>query len=347
MSDIAANLAEIRQRISHSCLRVGRELSTVELIAVSKTFPADAVREAAGAGQLHFGESKLQEAEPKIELLPGALHWHFIGRVQRNKVRRILPLFEVIHAIDSLRLASYTNDVAAELGLFPKVFLQVNIGGEESKGGFEPEILREEIEALLSLRRMEILGLMCIPPAAPDAESARPWFAALRELRDDLVTDFRHSSAISEHGDERGFRGGHRGRRDSRPRRVLDFRKTRLSGGRRAWLSTDSAMPLILENAALIGDELALSFADGFEAYLPLPMLRRACPCAVCQGEPDALGRVVRPKVEHGPKCVRTVQIRTGRRIRDPAFLGGRAFLRHLCLRLSAETRRTAASVIV
>lgn len=187
MSDIAANLAEIRERICNACLRVGREPATVELIAVSKTFPADDVREAAAAGQLHFGESKLQEAEPKIELLPGSLHWHFIGRVQRNKVRRILSLFEVIHAIDSLRLATYTNDVAAELGLFPKVFLQVNIGGEESKGGFEPEILREEIEALLSLGRMEILGLMCIPPAAPDAESARPWFAALRELRDDLV----------------------------------------------------------------------------------------------------------------------------------------------------------------
>ena len=187
MSDIAANLAEIRERISNACLRAGREPASVELIAVSKTFPADAVREAAGSGQLHFGESKLQEAEPKIELLPGSLHWHFIGRVQRNKVRRILPLFEVIHAIDSLRLAAYMNDMAAEPGLFPKVFLQVNIGKEESKGGFEPEILRDEIEALLSLGRMEILGLMCIPPAAPDAESARPWFAALRELRDDLV----------------------------------------------------------------------------------------------------------------------------------------------------------------
>jgi pyridoxal phosphate enzyme (YggS family) len=187
MSDIAVNLAEIRERISIACLRAGRGPASVELIAVSKTFPSDAVREAAGAGQLHFGESKLQEAEPKIELLPGSLHWHFIGRVQRNKVRRILPLFEVIHAIDSLRLASYTNDVAAELGLFPKVFLQVNIGGEESKGGFEPEVLRTEIEELLSMERMEILGLMCIPPAAPDAESARPWFSALRELRDDLV----------------------------------------------------------------------------------------------------------------------------------------------------------------
>ena len=83
----------------------------------------------------------MQEAEPKIAALPGSLHWHFIGRVQRNKVRKLLGLFEVIHAIDSLRLAPYTNEIARELGLFPKVFLQVNIGKEVSKGGFEPHEL--------------------------------------------------------------------------------------------------------------------------------------------------------------------------------------------------------------
>jgi len=162
----------------------------VELVAVSKTFSADCVRDALAVGQSHFGESKLQEAEPKIALLPGSLHWHFIGRVQRNKVRRILPIFEVIHAIDSLRLAAFVNEVAAELGLFPKVFLQVNVGGEASKGGFEPEVIKTELEGLLKLDRLEILGLMCIPPAGPDAESARQWFVGLRELRDDLVRVF-------------------------------------------------------------------------------------------------------------------------------------------------------------
>lgn len=186
MSEIAENLAGIRSRIHESCRRAGRDVSSVELIAVSKTFPADAVREALEAGQLCFGESRLQEAEPKIELLPGSLHWHFIGGVQRNKVRRILQRFEVIHAVDSLRLASYTNEIAKELGLFPKVFLQVNIGGEASKGGFEPAVLESEMAGLLELDRLEILGLMCIPPAGPDAESARPWFAMLRDLRDRL-----------------------------------------------------------------------------------------------------------------------------------------------------------------
>ena len=186
MSDIAANLAGITQRIHAACHKVGRDPASVELIAVSKTFPAEDVRTAMDAGQQVFGESRLQEAEAKIDLLPASLHWHFIGRVQRNKVRKILPRFEVIHAIDSLRLALYTDEIAKELGLFPKVFLQVNIGGEESKGGFETDAIRAEIEALLALERLEVMGLMCIPPAGKTPEDSRPWFAALRGLRDEL-----------------------------------------------------------------------------------------------------------------------------------------------------------------
>lgn len=186
MSGVAENLGEIRDRVSAACARAGRSPSGVELIAVSKTFPAEAVREAAEAGQRVFGESRLQEAEPKMDLLPGHLCWHFIGGVQRNKVRKILSRFDVVHAIDSLRLASYADGIAAELGLFPKVFIQVNVGGEASKGGFEPDEVRAEMGALLALERLEILGLMTIPPPGPDAEAARPWFASLRGLRDEL-----------------------------------------------------------------------------------------------------------------------------------------------------------------
>ena len=189
MPPVADNLALVESRIAAACLRAGRSRESVELIAVSKTFPAEAVREVAEQGQCLFGESRLQEAEPKIAVLPASLRWHFIGGVQRNKVRRILPLFETIHAIDSLRLATYTDQVAAELGLFPKVFLQVNVAGEATKGGFEPDELRGQLEALMALGRLEIQGLMTIPPAGPDAESARPWFVALRELRDQLAAD--------------------------------------------------------------------------------------------------------------------------------------------------------------
>jgi pyridoxal phosphate enzyme (YggS family) len=190
MSEVAENLSVIAGKISAACLRAGRDVKSVQLIAVSKTFPVGSVREAFEAGQLQFGESKVQEAEPKVAALPGSLHWHFIGRVQRNKVRKMLQNFEVIHAIDSLRLASYTDEIAGELGLFPKVFLQVNVGREASKGGFEPDVLRAEMESLLKLGRLEIIGLMCIPPAGPDAESARPWFASLRETRDALELEF-------------------------------------------------------------------------------------------------------------------------------------------------------------
>jgi pyridoxal phosphate enzyme (YggS family) len=193
-SDIAANLARVNNRIVDACRRAGRDPSEVELIAVSKTFPADAVRDAAEAGQTLFGESRLQEAEPKIELLPGSLRWHFIGRVQRNKVRRMLHLFETVHAVDSLRLASYMDGVAAELGLFPKVFLQVNIGGEQTKGGFESDAIMREAAEILALPRLEVMGLMCIPPPGRVAEDSRPWFVALRELRDEL--EKKHSTPL-------------------------------------------------------------------------------------------------------------------------------------------------------
>ena len=190
MSEVGDNLLAVAGKIAAACVRAGRDVSSVELIAVSKTIAAASVREAFEAGQYHFGESKVQEAESKIEALPSALHWHFIGRVQRNKVRKLLQIFDVIHAVDSFRLASFANEVARELGLYPKIFLQVNIGQEASKGGYPPEALRAEMESLLTLERLEIIGLMCIPPVGPDAESARPWFASLRKLRDAMEIEF-------------------------------------------------------------------------------------------------------------------------------------------------------------
>lgn len=186
MDSISENLGAIHARMKAACERAGRCVSEVELVAVSKTFPADSVREAFEAGERVFGESRLQEALPKMELLPNCIHWHFIGGLQRNKVRKVLAGFEFIHAVDSLKLARYINDVAAEMSLFPKVFLQVNVGGEKTKGGFEMDECRMVFEELLALDRLEIFGLMCIPPATDDEEAARPWFMALRSLRDEL-----------------------------------------------------------------------------------------------------------------------------------------------------------------
>jgi pyridoxal phosphate enzyme (YggS family) len=190
MSGISDNLAHIRLRIEASCLASGRPVDSVELIAVSKTFSQDRVQEAFMAGQLLFGENKIQEAEGKILDSPSSLEWHFIGSLQRNKVRRVLKAFDVIHSIDSFRLAAHVDEVARDLGIQAKVFLQVNIGEEESKGGFHIRTIRDEMTMLLQLERLEILGLMCIPPACGKSEQARPWFVSLRTLRDELEAEF-------------------------------------------------------------------------------------------------------------------------------------------------------------
>jgi pyridoxal phosphate enzyme (YggS family) len=186
MADIARNLVTIRQRIDAACHHAGRNPAEVNLVAVSKTFPPEVVREAYDAGQRVFGENYLQEALQKIEALPADIHWHYIGRVQRNKLRKILTAFEVVHGIDSLALAQAADRIGAELDLRPRIFLQVNLGGELSKGGYEPEQLMIEFPALLEFSRIDIRGLMAIPPPAESAAHAREMFAILRDLRDRL-----------------------------------------------------------------------------------------------------------------------------------------------------------------
>ena len=190
MSVIQGQLTEIRQRLHLACERAGRDSSSVRLVAVSKTFPAGDILEAVSAGQRCFGESKLQEAEPKIAELPTGLDWHFIGRVQRNKVRKILPLFRCIHAVDSLKLAVYMDGIAGELGLSPEVFLQVDQAGEETKGGFSANEITEAMPTLAGLSNLRVVGLMSIPPAAANPEDSRLWFRGLKELRDDLRGKF-------------------------------------------------------------------------------------------------------------------------------------------------------------
>lgn len=184
MTGVAERLAGLRDRIAAACAAAGRRPGEVELLAVSKTFPTEAVQEAYNAGHRHFGESRQQEAAPKIEALPGDIHWHFIGGLQRNKARKILGEFDVIHSVDSLRLAEYLDRVSGEEGKRPEIYLEVNVAGEESKGGFSPDELLESSGILAALRNVEIIGLMSIPP--DDAERARHWFGATRELRDRL-----------------------------------------------------------------------------------------------------------------------------------------------------------------
>lgn len=187
MGSVAERLESVRARVAAACARAGRDPSGVELLAVSKTVAAEVVGEAVAAGQRLFGESRAQEAEAKIPLLPGRLRWHFIGHLQSNKVRRVLPLVEALHGVDSLRLAGHVARVAAELGLFPRVYLEVNLAGEASKHGLRPDELRECLAEVLALPRLEVAGLMAIPPVAAEPAQSRPWFRALRALRDELA----------------------------------------------------------------------------------------------------------------------------------------------------------------
>ena len=188
---LAENLETVRASIADAAARAGRNASEIELVAVSKTHPPEAVHEALDAGQFLFGESRVQEARAKIPMLPGRARWHFIGHLQKNKVRHALPLFELFHGIDSLELARDVDRIAAEAGAFPKVLIEVNVAGEASKFGFTPDRVRAQMEELLALDRVQIEGLMTIAPFATEAEPSRKFFAALRELRDRLQTEFR------------------------------------------------------------------------------------------------------------------------------------------------------------
>ena len=191
MTTLAENLEAVRGTIADAAARSGRDMAEIELVAVSKAHPPEAVHEALDAGQLLFGESRVQEARAKIPMLPGRARWHFIGHLQKNKVRHALPLFELFHGIDSLELARDVNRIAEEAGAFPKVLLEVNVAGESTKFGFTSERTSVEMEDLLALDRIQIEGLMTIAPFASEAEPSRPYFAALRELRDRLQTKFR------------------------------------------------------------------------------------------------------------------------------------------------------------
>src|SRR5213592_369498 len=136
MSSIAENLERVREQITSAAANSGRSANDVELVAITKTHPAEKVREAIEAGQTLFGESRVQEARLKIPELPSNMRWHFVGHLQKNKIRHALPLFEMIHSIDSLGLAQEINRIANEEGMHPRVLLEVNIAGEGSKFGF-------------------------------------------------------------------------------------------------------------------------------------------------------------------------------------------------------------------
>lgn len=179
----AENLDSIQQRIRAACVRAGRDENSVTLLAVSKTHPPETIREAVDAGQLLFGENKIQEAKAKIPLSPGRARWHFIGHLQSNKVRDAVALFDMIQGVDSLDIAREISKRAEQAAKTMPVLLEVNVAGEGSKFGYAPEKVLAELNELNALPKIEVHGLMAIPPFASVPEKARPYFKRLRELK--------------------------------------------------------------------------------------------------------------------------------------------------------------------
>jgi pyridoxal phosphate enzyme (YggS family) len=188
--DIAENLERVCEEVRQAAIKAARAVDQIELVAITKTHPAERVREAVQAGHRLFGESRVQEARAKIPELPSNLRWHFVGHLQKNKIRHALPLFELFHGVDSFGLAQEMSRIAAEEGMHPRMLLEINVAEEGSKFGFRAETLRAEIESLLALPRLSIEGLMCIPPLAEEAEASRKFFVQLRELRNSLEKEF-------------------------------------------------------------------------------------------------------------------------------------------------------------
>jgi pyridoxal phosphate enzyme (YggS family) len=179
----AENLAAIQQRISAACARAGRDVQSVQLLAVSKTCAAETIGEAVNCGQIFFGENKVQEAKAKIPLSPGKARWHFIGHLQSNKARDAVELFEMIQSVDSLNLVREISKRCEQAARQMPVLLEVNVAGESNKFGYPPERLLAELKELSSLPRIILQGLMTIPPYVTDSEKARPHFRRLRELK--------------------------------------------------------------------------------------------------------------------------------------------------------------------
>jgi pyridoxal phosphate enzyme (YggS family) len=184
MPEIAVRLSSIRERIAAAAASAGRDASSVRLVAVSKTFPIEAVRDAYAAGQRDFGENKVQEALEKIASsadLP--IRWHLLGHLQSNKARKAGASFTTIHSLDNVELLRKIDTAAADAGRTPELLIQVDLAGESTKFGVPPADVPRIFDAAAECSSAQVVGLMTLPPATEFAENARPWFRKLRELR--------------------------------------------------------------------------------------------------------------------------------------------------------------------
>jgi hypothetical protein len=200
MDDLETNLRSVADRLAAAARRVGRDPAEITLVAVSKYQPPAVIRAAYELGLRHFGENRIDEALAKAADLPDDITWHMIGHVQSRQAKRLLPLFSLVHSVDSVKLARRLEGLCAEQDRRLSVLLEFNVSGETSKYGFvadrwpvdagQRRAVLDSIEEMAGLPHLDIRGLMTMAPIVAEAEEARPWLARLRELRDDLAATF-------------------------------------------------------------------------------------------------------------------------------------------------------------
>jgi len=182
MISIGDNLKRVREQIAITAQKSGRSPEEIQLVAVTKTVGVEAIQEAISYGVEVIGENRVQEALAKYPHVKGAVSWHLVGHLQRNKVKKALDIFELIHSLDSLRLAEEISDRSQALSRQTNVLVQVNTSGEESKFGLTPDQTIPFLESLAPLQGIRVLGLMTMGVFSPDPEEVRPCFAKLREI---------------------------------------------------------------------------------------------------------------------------------------------------------------------
>lgn len=197
MIDLAANLSSVRERIAAAARRVGRDPAGITLVVVTKTQPAEIIRAVYDLGVRHLGENRVEEAQTKVSRLPTDVTWHMIGHIQSRKARQVTPLFQMVHSLDSVKLAQRLDALCADRPAPLPVLLECNVSGEESKYGFaasrwfsdagERTSLLSAVAAVTALPHLRLQGLMTMAPLVADPEQARPVFARLRQLRDELA----------------------------------------------------------------------------------------------------------------------------------------------------------------
>lgn len=206
MNEIAANIAAVREEIAKAAARAKRSVDEITLVAVSKTMPLEYIRAAMAAGVKDFGENRIEEAESKVHAFDNNAirpRWHMIGHIQSRKVKDIVPVFDVVHSVERLKIAQKLSEQVQAAGKVMPIFLEINISGEEAKDGFDavawdknPEVKRklwDEVAEIASLPALELRGLMTMAPYFDEAEASRPVFADLAALREALRQDFKLS----------------------------------------------------------------------------------------------------------------------------------------------------------